>query len=254
MTWSGKRRLIIGLIVGALLVLVLGLILFSALYHAPSCVDHTQNQKEDGVDCGGPCASLCTALEEAPTVISTRAIQNGDSRTDVIALVENKNITAAAKAVPYTISLYGADQSLIQTVNGTVDLPANATVPVFVPGVFSGRQTVTAAFLTIDASVVQWYTYRETRTLPIYNNDATISNPNTAPRIDASISNTTAYPAEDVRVVAIILDANGATIGASSTIIPTIAAQGRAPATFTWNQPFAGTASAIQIVPLVTLP
>lgn len=246
--------MIILLIIGGVFAVILAAVLFSLFYKAPSCVDGIQNQGEQGIDCGGPCANLCTAGQDAPTVLFTKAIPNGVGRTDVLAYVENKNAAAAAKAVPYTITLYGADQSLIQQIGGTVDVPPASTVPVFVPGVASGKQIVTAAFLTIDSSTITWYSYKESRAFPLYDNDATLSNATTAPRIDATISNSSAMPVQNVRVVAAVRDAAGSIIAASATIIPAIGGQSRAQATFTWNQPFSGTAASIEIIPLVQLP
>src|SRR3989344_5537994 len=157
MSWAARRRFAILLIIGAVAVAFLAILSISVFYKAPTCTDSRQNQNETGVDCGGPCAYLCTAEEYPPTVLFTKALQNGAGRTDVIAMVENKNADAAAKHVPYEIALYGVEQVLIQKVSGTLDLPPNTTIPVYVPAIALGKQEATQAFLTIYTSALLCY-------------------------------------------------------------------------------------------------
>src|SRR3989344_5012082 len=159
---AARRRFFIFSIFGP----VLAVALTATFYEAPSCRDNTQNQGEQGVDCGGPCALLCNALLEPPTVLYTHALESA-GRVDVIASVENKNREAAAKAVPYTLTLYGADLIVLKEVRGSLDLPPGATVPVYVPNAGVGGHTVASAFLTIDPDLVRWYRLAEDpRTLP----------------------------------------------------------------------------------------
>lgn len=227
----------------------------SIFYETPSCADSTQNQGEAGVDCGGPCAFLCTAEVQAPTVLFTKAIPNGVGRTDVIASIENINARAAAKNVPYTVTLYGAKQVFVQEVKGTIDLPPSSSVPVFIPGITTGSQTVVRAFLTIDASAPQWFTLAaDPRILPVVSN-TTLGGSVSAPRIDAVLSNASVTTMMNVLAIVLVHDEQGAVIAASQTIVPSIPAQGRAGATFTWNTSF-GSASttAIEVVPIIPLP
>src|SRR3989344_5529397 len=152
-----KRLIMIFWIISALLAALAAALYMVTFYRAPSCTDGLENGRETGLDCGGRCPYVCSADEEEPTVLFTQAILNGEGRTDVISLVENKNQMAAAKNIPYAISIFGYDQTLIQRITGSLDLPPGATVPVFVPGVASGYATPGAAFLTIASSSIQWY-------------------------------------------------------------------------------------------------
>src|SRR3989344_3117613 len=116
MSWAARRRFFILLIVVAVSAVLVTTMFIATFTNAPSCTDGVQSQGEDGIDCGGPCAYLCTALVQPPTVLFTKAIQNGAGRIDVIAEVENKNADSAAKNVPYRITLHGTGQVLIQEV------------------------------------------------------------------------------------------------------------------------------------------
>lgn len=254
MSWAARRRLIISVIIGMVIVGVLAVASYATLSDAPSCVDNTQNQNEVGIDCGGPCAYLCTAQVQPPTVLYTKALSYGGGRTDVIASVENKNANAAAKNVPYRIILYGKGQALVQEVTGTIDLPPGTAVPVFVPQIASGKQAVTGAFLDIAASSVKWFSMTAgERSVPIVLS-TTQSGTVEAPRIQATLSNPTATSYANVRTIILVRNKDGDVIAASSTVLPSIPAQGEATASFTWNKAFSEAPAAIEVVPIIPLP
>ena len=255
MSWAARRRffilLLIGLVAGAF-ALAVG---FATFYRAPSCSDGIQNQGEAGVDCGGPCPYLCTALEQPPTVVYTTVLPGaGSGRVDVIASIENKNPTAAAKAVPYQLRLYGADHSLLQQTTGTVDLPPSATVPVFVPNLPVGAQTATQAFLTIASSAPQWYALAsDPRLMPAISN-TTLGGTTGAPTVTATLTNPSTAALSNIPLDVLVTNVQGNVIAASHTVVPDIPAGSSASAVFTWNQAFSSSPSAIQVVPVVPLP
>lgn len=254
MNWAARRRFFIVLIVSVVAAAFLAALSIATFYEAPSCADKKQNQEEAGVDCGGPCAYLCTTEVQPPTVLFTQVISYGNGRSDVIASIENKNTAAAAKNVPYRITLYGAGQALIQEVTGTIDLPPGATVPVFVPGIASGQQIATSAFLSIAPSSPRWFTLSgDPRILPRVFNIRQVGT-TALPRIEAIFANTGSSPLLNVPAVVLVRDAKGDVMAASSTVVPSIPAQGQAAATFTWNGPFPEVPASIEVVPTVRLP
>src|SRR6185369_14966661 len=108
---------------------------------------------------------LCTPTLAAPSVRFVRQLTPVQGRTDVITYIDNTNTTAAMKGAAFTITLYGPDNIVIAKKSGAVDLPPKSTVPVFVPGFYSGNQTVARAFLTFDESSFYWYRYTDARTI-----------------------------------------------------------------------------------------
>ncbi len=253
MSWAARRRFVILLILSAIILAFLATVSIATFYKSPSCSDGVQNQAEDGIDCGGPCAFLCTALLQGPTVLFTKSFTNDAGRTDVVASIENKNAGAAAKNVPYRITLFGSDQVLIQEATGVLDLPPGGTVPVYVSGLVSGKQEVTRAFLTITASDVQWFTLTaRAETVPLVSGTRQTGT-TSAPRVEAKLTNQTTAPLHDVQVIVIVRDKNGNVIAASKTIVPSIPAQGEALAIFTWNSAFSDTPAAIEVTPVLPL-
>jgi hypothetical protein len=251
MSWAARRRFIISFIVGALIVALLAVVLISVLYQTPSCVDGVQNQAETGVDCGGPCQSLCLAEQQLPTVLFTKAVKNGEGRVDAVAEIENKNFSATAKNVLYRITFYGADQILLREVAGTIDLPPSTIVPVFVPGVSSGNQAVAGAFLNVASSSLHWFSASaDTRVAPIVSMPK-LGGTASAPRVEAVLANKNLSAFTNVRVIVFVYDPSGEIIAASSTVVPTIPAGGTAPVLFTWNGPFTSVPARIKITPII---
>ncbi|OYV27694.1 MAG: hypothetical protein B7W98_01260, partial [Parcubacteria group bacterium 20-58-5] len=166
----------------------------------------------------------------------------------------NKNINAAARNVPYTITIYGTKQIILQTLSGTLDLPPGATATVYIPGARTGKQTVVSAFLTIAPSAPAWFTMtNDPRTIPGVSNTTESGSPD-APRIDAVLTNGSAAPLSGVQVVVLVRNVQGSVIAASQTVVPTIPAQGQATATFTWNNAFPDAPASIEVVPVIPLP
>ena len=254
MNWAERRRFIVLLIVGAVVAAFVAVVSIATLYKAPSCNDRVQNQNEADIDCGGPCPYLCTSQEQPPTVLYTKALTTGSGRTDVIASVENKNFDAAAKQVPYLLTLYGADLVLIAQARGTVDLPPGATVPIYMPGVATGNRTVASAFLAIDPAAPLWYHLAsDPRVLPTVVN-STFGGTTASPRVKATLANPGVTALSNMPATVLVFGGGGTVIAASSTIVPLIPAAGQATAVFTWNQPFPSTPLSITIVPTVPLP
>lgn len=254
MSWAVRRRLIILCVIGAVAVAFLATVGIATFYKTPSCSDGAQNQDETGIDCGGFCTYLCREGQQPPTVLFTKAIQNGEGRVDIIAMVENKNSAAAAKGVPYRITLYGSDQSLIQEVTGILDLPPAASVPVFVPGIASGKRAVANTFLDIEPSSPAWFSLAaDSRIVPNVSN-AKQTGTLTSPRIEATLTNPSVTVLTNVKVIVLVRGDTGDVIAASATVVPSIKAQGQATATFIWNQAFSGVPASLEIVPIIPLP
>jgi len=254
MSWAARRRFIILFIIGTIAAAFVAILGIATFTKAPSCKDNTQNQGEIGIDCGGPCPYLCPEQAHAPTVLFTKALPNGAGRTDVVASVENVNATAAAKNVPYKITLYGAGQVFVQEVTGTLDLPPLSKVAVFIPGISSGSQKTIRAFLTIEPGSFEWYTFADAgRTRPVVVNTK-LGGATSTPRVDATLANASVTALTDIRAVVLVHDEHGEVIAASQTIVPMIPAQGQATATFTWSTAFPSTPAKIEVTPVMPLP
>ncbi|MDB5189210.1 MAG: hypothetical protein JWL82_167 [Parcubacteria group bacterium] len=252
MSWASRKRFTILSIIGIVIVAVVGGTAYLTLHQAPSCVDHKQNQDEEGIDCGGMCTYLCSASQAEPSAKFVLPLHPSEGRTDIIASIENPNPSSAAKNLKYTIELYSASNAVVARKVGTVDLPPSSAVPVFVPNIFSGSATVARAFITFDSPEHLWFKYTDDRVIPKVRSVSFI--PGDMPRVTATADNASSSTLHNVLFIVTVFGADKNALAASQTIVPTIPAHGSAPLVFTWTAPFAQTVSRIDVVPVIPLP
>ena len=108
-----KKQIKIGLIYLLIAVIIVGGIYLIIKSILPSCFDGVQNQREDGIDCGGPCSSCAWQIQEDLEVISVETIKTKDNYVDLVAKVKNPNQDFGAKLFSYKFNLYGFGNELI---------------------------------------------------------------------------------------------------------------------------------------------
>ena len=250
LTWSDRRRTTV--IAGfAIVVLLIGSgTAFAVMYKVPSCMDQKQNGDETGVDCGGSCAYLCRADVDAPRVTFARAVSSA-GRTDVIAYVENRNRDAETKGAKYTVEVFDEAGAPLGKREGTIDLPARAVVPIFIPGIVTGIGAVPRAFVSFD-DAMQWRTPRGDEAS--FSVSGVALTQDAQPRVTAKIGNTSAVAAYGRTAIATVFDADGLAIAASKTVVRQVPAFGVTDAVFTWPEPFAGTAVRVEVSVVPVLP
>lgn len=238
----------IGIAAALFLALVAGIAL-AVVYDPPSCADGAQNQDEEGVDCGGSCAYLCDASAAPLRVSFARALSAGN-RTDLLAYVENRNPEAEARRAPYTAEIFGEDGTLRAKREGVLDIPARATVPLFIPGLYGGDAPAARAFVSFGG--VKWSAPRE-GSAPVRVERAELV-PGTEPRVNATVANPSARAVYGQKLVVTVFDAAGIALVASQTVVREVPAQGEAAAVFTWSAPFPGEPARIEVLPVPVLP
>jgi hypothetical protein len=114
---------------GAAFLLILffvGFLVWAKNFHtAPTCFDKKQNQNEEGVDCGGVCARVCTQnakqIEQAGSVFYGFPDQE---HLELMAKVQNPNSALAARSFSYVFRLYKEDGTYAD-IGGTASLYAD---------------------------------------------------------------------------------------------------------------------------------
>lgn len=104
-SWRAKRQLLIFSIAAALL----GMGIFWGLNQIipePSCFDNRQNQRETGVDCGGPCIPCVLKYPKKIEIFWTKAIPVSENVYDVVALINNPNAILALADLKYQFVLF----------------------------------------------------------------------------------------------------------------------------------------------------
>jgi hypothetical protein len=87
---------------------------------APSCFDNIQNQGELGVDCGGPCATVCIPKDiHAISPLGAPSIFfSSPGHYTLLAEVANTNPGFAARSFDYHFDLYDASGNIFASIPG----------------------------------------------------------------------------------------------------------------------------------------
>ncbi len=245
--WGRKRQILIEALLGTLGVAVIGTALFFLIYRAPTCTDGKQDGSEIGVDCGVSCAYACTSQETPPVVTFSRAVSPQPGRTDFIAYISNTNANAGAEAASYTVILHSRTGSVLAQKTGTITLPPDSTVPLYIPALYQGSEIPAKPILSIDTNAIKWLKNVSQPVLPTPN-DIQIQD-GTSPRIAATLSNPSTYPITDQIEIVTVFNSQNLPIAASQTVVPELQPKGTAPVVFTWNEPFPGKAVRAEILP-----
>ncbi len=228
----------------------MGIPLFLSLYKHPTCTDGKWNGDETGVDCGGSCALICPAqaldmiMKGDPQVIPVAT-----STYDVVAYIQNPNISGEVIVAPYTITIYSALSAVpLKTITGDTYIPANGTFALFQGPFFFASDTPARASLRWGS--LKWH--KNVTPIPeLRVSDVLLTKAHSEPRIDAMLHNDTLQPISNVELVALVFDENGTIVHASRTVVDKLEPNQSTPLVYTWPAPFVGTTTAIEIVPRI---
>jgi hypothetical protein len=250
MEWAQKRRWMVITVITTCVLAALAILGFAIFYDTPTCTDRKQNGEETGIDCGGTCSTVCSAEATPASVRFSRALlQSG--RSDLIAYIDNPNRDAFAEDAIVKLDVYAQDGTLVER-RVKVTLPANASTPVYIPGI--ADVPVQRVFASFEEGSPLWTRGQGWEMTPPKVENISITDAESRPRITATLVNQTAYVDNNIPLVATVFADDGSVVAASQTVVRLLPAQGTSQAVFTWNEPFSGPAARVDIVPLLSLP
>lgn len=231
MRWAVKRQALYAgsIFLGIVLILVSAWFLF--FFRLPTCSDGILNQNEEGVDCGGVCATLC----QAPRVSAlwARSVMVAPGVYHAVALVRNPESSAGTEALPYTFQVFDAKNILIAERRGVMFLYPGEVVPLFEANILTGERIPARTFITFGNA--RWVRMeRGTEPVQITSRQLDAG----ALSLTAHIENRTALPVYGTTLTALLYDADDILIAASQTKFDSLPAKGSEDAVFTWQEPF----------------
>ena len=197
----------------------------------PTCFDGIENGTEIGVDCGGSCARVCTEVARSPAILWKRFLPNGNNMVTAVAEVSNENQGAGAHGVPYTFSIYDADNNLIVQKKGNIDLPPVPKIVIVEPNIDVGLRTPAQIQFSFDSLPIAW----ETVTVPgpvLRVISSRMSQTND--RLSATIGNGTITDAGPLVVVGMLFGADNNVLAASRSALPGLSKKSTKEVDFTW--------------------
>lgn len=248
--WSHRRKRIILALIFFVLIILIGLPIFFWLYRAPTCFDNKWNGSEAGVDCGGSCQLLCTT-DSLPLILKgdPRVLKVRDSTFEVVALIENPNISGEIYEAKYTFKLYNVQSTIpIKVIEGRTYVPRGTTFALF-EGPFPLEEGVTPARAILEWKKESLLWQRNITQMPeLTVGDLSLSREDTNPRLDASIENHSLENISNIDLIALVSDKTGSVFAASKTFIDKLPIGGRTSVVFTWPEPFGEKALNIDVI------
>ncbi|MCC2631236.1 MAG: hypothetical protein K0S38_1045 [Candidatus Paceibacter sp.] len=245
MTWAAKRQIIYFSIFMVVMLVVVGIPLFSIYYQAPTCFDNKQNGPEQGVDCGGACNRLCKALEIKPVVEWQRLLEVQPGLYSAVAYVQNPNLNAQAEAVPYTFTVRDDANMVITERKGITYIPPGKNFAVFESGIIIPTD-IGPVRATFDLSDDFEWTVAPKNPPQITVSNQQVDGLSNTPRITADLTNTSFTNVGRVDATIIVYNTDGNAVAASKTYVDNLDKQTTTKIVYTWPKPFSSEVTSCQ--------
>ena len=249
MEWSTKRR-ILYILIALVIFSAIGLLIYYLYwYHAPSCTDGIKNQNEEDVDCGGVCSIACSKDVLKPIVLWQRTFESAPGMYNAVAYVENPNSDLGTETANYQFSLYDDQNIFITQRTGTTFLVPNERFAIFEARFAVGQRIPKNVFFNFT-SFSPWKKVSESKTSLSVQGEQ-MSGESDKPRVDAVMQNPLFTPVKNINVTAVVYDGDDNAIGASATVVDSVAPQSSYNIVFTWFQPFRVPPVRVEIIPRI---
>jgi hypothetical protein len=233
--WAYKQRLKLTLYLWTLGSILLALYFGIKLYKPPTCYDGKENQHEVGVDCGGECSLMCETQTQALSTVWALPFRVSEGWWSALAYVENPNLAAYAKDVPYRFQFYDKDGLLIASRTGSTFITSDPTTPIFVGRVATEKHVphrVTFEWL----SAPKWHRYQDKHRISF--EEQQFSEGYVGYDLTVTAHNQEPYPISQLEAVAIVYDTEGNVMQTSQTFVDTIGPRAKRSLTFSWPEAF----------------
>lgn len=220
-----RKQLIYGISFLGFWVILFSGIYFSLLKPPASCFDGIQNQGEEGVDCGGPCKTVCIPAELLPIQsIGTPLVFYPDTgHASVLLQIQNQNDLWAAKLFSYSVKLYDANGNPIDFYggSGTSFIYAGEVKSLLLPNLsVSGGGISRVEFTSTNPVWVKAETFPPPNV--VIQNSTTRDDANQI-SVEGNISNKDSIGFSKLIIVSIFYGNFGQPMGSSQTVIDSIA-------------------------------
>lgn len=257
MDYRRRKQIIVVLII----LVVLGLLGAGAyyrwFYQAPTCFDGKQNQKEEGVDCGSPCAMSCELLTvkklEAQWV---KAVFLKDGFYDLVAKISNPNPNFGLAQFNYAFKLFDANDQLIAQKQGVSFILPNQSKYIIEANVAADTKPAKVEMTIADLAKTDWQRLKDDFAAPdIYVHDKQFKylekqagQPAVA-QVAGIIKNNSNFDFDRIQVAVALFDANRELVGVNKTEARTVLAGEDRYFSALWFSPLSSEVKSVDILP-----
>ena len=207
---------------------------------APTCSDKIQNQGEEGVDCGGPCAK-CEAMPrvENAKIIEKSIIPGEAGKYDALVKITNPNSQFGVANFDYSFNLLDDSGKIIAQSGGTgFILPAETKYIL----AFNLAPETKPASLDFKISSFKWNKFTEYKgpDIAIIAKEFNLTSGGESgfAKLTAKMRNQSGYDFREITVKAVIRNGNGDPIAVNQTSFNDVRVNEEREINFNWNAPF----------------
>lgn len=254
MTWAFKRQIFyIGILI--LFFSIFGFLIIRPLFvKAPTCGDGKQNGNETGVDCGGTCLKACVSQVDKISVLWSRAFRVVPGRYNAVAYLENHNKNTAINKINYRFRFADENNVYVGKREGSTFIPPSGKFAIFEPAVDTGHSI--PVYTTFEfTQTPDWVQVAQEKTgqLEVLVSNINLINEDSNPVLSATIKNNSFFFIPEVKIVAILYDANHNAVSVSHTFLDGLAGEEKRDITFTWPEPFSSKIVSKEIIPMYNI-
>lgn len=233
LSWTAKKQISFLFIFLAVAIAASVFIFFKLT--EPTCSDGKQNQKEEGIDCGGSCYTLCLGEIKDISVIWARPLKVVGNKYDIIAIADNRNLRLRSESVKYRFKIYDERNILIATKEGETFINPGQKFAVFEHSVDVGGRLPSRVFLEFEKNI-KWE--RQESELPsLIITDKEYSDER-GPSLSAVVTNKSLIGADAVEAIAVLYAEDGNALAASATRLDELKGGASEEIFFTWPSDF----------------
>ena len=250
LSWRAKKQITyLSIVLAVILIFVYRSFISPILSTEPTCFDGKQNGAEQGPDCGGPCARLCSSEANTLLLRWARVFPVTSSIFNAVAYVDNQNSGSAIRKIAYEFRVYDDKGVFITSRTGTSFIGPVGRFIIFEPSLKVGNRIPAKTLFKFIETPVWEKIDKRFETFPVFVRDKDLSNPESAPKLTAIIVNDSIYNLSNIPVVAILYDAEGNALAGSRTYLDQLSKNSTEPVFFTWPEPFKDQIFSIDIFP-----
>lgn len=238
MTWAGKRKIFIILILFVFIVLPIFYFLYINLKPETNCFDKRKNGNESGIDCGGECQLYCPYERRDIVVILSRAQKITDGLYNTVALVENKNTDALSPLISYKFKLYDEFNIPIAVREGYTYINPNTRQAIFEGAINTGSRDVARVVFEFQKPITWLRTDKGSFVLPIDVGIPDYKIFEDKPSLSFVLQNNSFNSIPKGQSIVIAYDKENNAVGFSSTILDEMEPNGRQVVVFSWPYVF----------------
>ena len=250
--WAKRRKTLYALGLFLLFLAFLIPIVLYLLHEPPTCFDGKQNQGETAPDMGGPCKRLDPRFLDEPKILWVRPLKLRKGYYNAVAYVENTNLSAGAKKVPYIMKFFDDEGVMLTSRAGKTDIYPSMIFPVFEGAIDTDERDVARATFQFTGVPV-WERIDELPSNGIKILKHELRKTKHALRLSAVVKNTTIDDKSNIHFVATLFDKDGSALATSHSYLAYLRADKSAEIVFTWPNQLEDTPASVDIIPLIPL-